>query len=429
MQLNENIEAIIGDPKKAIKRLAYPTILSMLLMFANNLIDSMWVAGLGSGPLAALGFMSPLFLVIMGFGVGIGAGSNSLISRYIGAERYDDSNNAAMHSIILGIIISIILMILGILFLKDMLLLFGAGSVLDYAMDYGFIIFISSSIILFPAIVSSLFRAEGDIKRATWPLVLNAVINLIIDPIFIYYFNWGIKGAAKNYHRKFEIYKDILWVGLPASCEEVIYSIVGICFNFLIMMTAGTMEVAIFTVVWRFVSIAFLPCMGIGISTITVSGVAYGARNIQNFRITLNYSTLLSLIITALICAIFFIFAYPISHAFNFISGNPEMIARTAEVLRIMVFYNLFVPFGATAVYVYQGVGSGFKSLVLTLLREIILSVGLAYVFAIVFNWGIFGVYFGAIVGMILGCFIGFICIVIYEEKFKKEVESSNDSA
>ena len=113
----------------------------------------------------------------------------------------------------------------------------------------------------------------------------------------------------------------------------------------------------------------------------------------------------------------------------HFISGNHEMIARTAEVLRIMVFYNLFVPFGATAAYVYQGVGSGFKSLVLTLLREIILSVGLAYVFAIVFNWGIFGVYFGAIVGMILGCFIGFICIVIYEEKFKKEVESSNDGA
>ena len=454
MQLNENIEAIIGDPKKAIRRLAYPTILSMLLMYLNNLIDSMWVAGLGAGPLAALGFMSPLFLVIMGFGVGIGAGSNSLISRYIGSERYDDSNNAAMHSMILGIIVSILLMVIGVLFLKDMLLLFGAESVIDYAMDYGTIIFLSSSIILFPAIVSSLYRAEGDIKRATWPLVLNAVINLIIDPIFIYYFNWGIKGAAlatvlsslanllvmlywylikkdtflklnfNNYRRNFQIYKDILWVGLPASCEEVIYSIVGICFNYLIMMTAGTTEVAIFTVLWRFVSIAFLPCMGIGISTVTVSGVAYGARNIQNFRISLNYSTLLSLIITAIVCAIFFVFAYPISHAFNFISGNPAMITRTAEVLRIMVFYNLFVSFGATAVYVYQAVGSGFKSMSLTLLREIILSVGLAYLFAIVFRWRIFGIYSGAIVGMILGCFIGFICIVIFEEKFRKEVES-----
>jgi putative MATE family efflux protein len=455
MQLNENIEAIIGDPKKAIKRLAYPTILSMLLMFANNLIDSMWVAGLGSGPLAALGFMSPLFLVIMGFGVGIGAGSNSLISRYIGAERYDDSNNAAMHSIILGIIISIILMILGILFLKDMLLLFGAGSVLDYAMDYGFIIFISSSIILFPAIVSSLFRAEGDIKRATWPLVLNAVINLIIDPIFIYYFNWGIKGAAlatvlsslanlllmlywylikrdtflklsfKNYHRKLEIYKDILWVGLPASCEEVIYSIVAICFNYLIFITAGTMEVAIFTVVWRFVSIGFLPCIAIGVATITVSGIAYGARNYENFKTTINYSTFISFLITLIICAIFFVFAYPISEGFNFINGNPQMISRTAEVLRIMVFYNLFIPFGATAAYVYQGVGSGFKSLALTILRELILSVFFAYIFAIPLKMGIFGVYLGAIIGMVLGSFIGFVCIKLYERSFKKECEKT----
>lgn len=454
MQLNENIESIIGDPKKAINRLAYPTILSMLLMFANNLIDSMWVGGLGSEPLAALGFMSPLYLVIIGFGVGIGAGANSLISRYIGAERFEDSNNAAMHSIIIGMIVSIAIMLIGIFFLKDLLILFGAGSVIDYAMDYGMIIFLSSMVILFPAIISSLFRAEGDVKRATWPLVLNAILNMILDPILIYYFNWGIRGAAiatvlstlanllmmlywylvkmdtflnldiDYYHRDLEIYEEILLVSLPASCEEVIYSIVGISFNYLIMLTAGTMEVAIFTVVWRFVSIAFLPCIAIGVSTITVSGVAYGAKNIQNFRITLNYSTLISLIITAIICAVFFIFAYPISESFNLISGNAEMIARTAEVLRIMVFYNLFIPFGATAVYVYQGVGSGFKSLATTLLREIILSVGLAYLFGLTFKMGIFGVYLGAIVGMILGCFIGFICIVIFEEKFKKECEN-----
>lgn len=454
MKLNENIEAIIGDPKKAINRLAYPTILSMFLMYANNLIDSMWVGGLGSRPLAALGFMSPLYLVIIGLGVGIGAGANSLISRYIGAKRYEESHNAAMHSIILGIIISIILMLIGIFFLRDLLILFGASSVISFAMDYGLIIFISSGFILFPAIISSLFRAEGDIKRAAWPLVLNAVLNLILDPILIYYFNLGIKGAAiatvlsvlanllimlywylikkdtflklrfKYYHRKLEIYKEILLVSLPASCEEVIYAIVGICFNYLIILTAGTMEVAVFTVVWRFVSIAFLPCIAIGVSTITVSGVAYGAKNIENFRITLNYSTLISLIITALICAIFFIFAYPISNAFNFISGNPEMITRTAEVLRFMVFYNLFIPFGATAVYIYQGVGSGFKSLALTLLREIILSVGLAYLFAIPLKMGLFGVYLGAIVGMVLGCFIGFISILIYEKKFRKECES-----
>ena len=286
METNENIESIIGDPKKAINRLAYPTILSMLLMFANNLIDSMWVSGLGSGPLAALGFMSPLYLVIIGFGVGIGAGANSLISRLIGAKQYEESNNAAIHSIIIASVVSILILLIGVFFLKDLLILFGASEVIDYAMDYGMIIFLTSYIILFPAVVSSLFRAEGDIRRATVPLVFNAILNMIMDPIFIYYFNWGIKGAAiatvlstfvnlammlywylikrdtfiklslKYYHRKLEIYKEILLVSLPASIEEVIYSIVAICFNYLIFITAGTMEVAIFTVVWRFVSIA-----------------------------------------------------------------------------------------------------------------------------------------------------------------------------
>lgn len=451
MEINKNIESIIGDPKKAINRLAYPTILSMLLMYANNLIDSMWVGGLGAEPLAALGFMSPLYLVIIGFGVGIGAGANSLISRYIGAKNYDDSNNAAMHAIVIGIIVSIMILLIGMLFLKNLLILFGAGSVISYAMDYGMIIFSSSAVILFPAVISSLFRAEGDISRATWPLVLNAILNMILDPIFIYYLNLGVKGAAiatvlsalanlllmlywylikkdtfiklslKYYHRKLEIHKEILLVSLPASCEEVIYSIVGICFNYLIIMTAGTMEVAIFTVVWRFVSIAFLPCIAIGVSTITVSGVAYGAKNYENFKTTINYSTFISFMITLIICTIFFVFAYPISEAFNFISGNAEMITRTAEVLRIMVFYNLFIPFGGTAVYVYQGIGSGFKSLILTILRELILSVFFAYLLAVPFKMGIFGVYLGAIIGMALGCFIGFASITLYERKFKKK--------
>ena len=385
--------------------------------------------------------------------MGIGAGANSAISRLIGAKRYEESNNAALHSIVLALLVSLIIFIVGIFFLKDLLLLFGAVDVIGYAMDYGTIIFLFCYVILFPAVISSLFRAEGDIKRATVPLIYNAILNLILDPILIYYFNWGIRGAAiatvlstlvnllamlywylikrdtfldlslKHYHRKFELYKEILLVSIPASIEELIYSIVAISLNYLIMLTAGTIEVAIFTAVWRFVSIGFLPCIAIGVSTITVSGIAYGAKNFENFKTTINYSTFVSFIITLIICIVFFVFAYPISEYFNFISGDLHMIRRTAEVLRIMVFYNLFIPFGATAAYVYQGVGLGFKSLALTILRELILSVLFAYLLGIVFKMGVFGVYLGAIIGMILGCFIGFACIKIYQGKFKKECE------
>ena len=111
MQTNENIESIIGSPRKAINKLAFPTIFSMLLMFVNNLIDSFWVAGINADALAALGFISPLYLVIIGLGSGVGAGANSLISRYVGADRIEDANNAVIHSIILTVIVSAIVLI------------------------------------------------------------------------------------------------------------------------------------------------------------------------------------------------------------------------------------------------------------------------------------------------------------------------------
>jgi Na+-driven multidrug efflux pump len=206
--------------------------------------------------------------------------------------------------------------------------------------------------------------------------------------------------------------------------EEVIFALVAIILNFLIIVTAGVGEVASFTIAWRFISIAFLPCMAIGIATITVSGVAYGARNWRNFNETIKYSTLLGLAITVGICAVFFIFAYPLCGAFNFQANDLNLVNRSAEILRLLVFYNVLIPFGATAAYTYQGVGSGFKSLGLTVFRELILSMALAYVMGIVLDMGVFGVYWGAIVGMNIGSLIGFVFIWIFNLNFRHEVAS-----
>jgi len=128
MQTNDNIDLITGNPRKAINKLAFPTIFSMLLMFVNNLIDSFWVSGINADALAALGFIAPLYLVIIGLGNGVGAGANSLISRYVGAQRIDDANNAVIHSIILTLIVSVIVLIIGIFFLDDLIILLGASS-------------------------------------------------------------------------------------------------------------------------------------------------------------------------------------------------------------------------------------------------------------------------------------------------------------
>ena len=132
---------ITGDPKKAINKLSLPIIASMFLIFANSIIDSIWVAGLGAEPLAALGYTTPLFLIMVGFGNGLGAGGNSVISRYIGAEDKRSANNAAIHNLILSAVASIIITILFTVFLKPLLIMMGATSVIDYAMEYGLIIF------------------------------------------------------------------------------------------------------------------------------------------------------------------------------------------------------------------------------------------------------------------------------------------------
>ena len=454
MQANDNIESITGNPRKAINRLAFPTILSMLLMFLNNLIDSFWVAGINADALAALGFISPLYLVMIGLGNGIGAGANSLISRYVGASRFDDANNAVIHSIILMIIVSIIVLIVGIFFLDDLIILLGAKSVSSYCLSYGSIIFLLTIVFLAPNVTASIFRAEGNVARATNPVIFTAVLNMIIDPILIFGLNLGIFGAGlatviaslvgwiwmlywiyvkkdtffkfklSYYKRKLEIYKEILVVSLPAGTEEIIFAIVAILFNYMIITTAGVGEVASFTIAWRFICIAFLPCMAIGIATITVSGVAYGARNWPNFNETIKYSTLLSLAITLLICLAFFVFAYPICEIFNFQAGNMALVDRSAEILQLLVFYNCLISFGATAAYTYQGVGSGFKSLALTILRELILSMAFAYVMGITMGMGVFGVYLGAIIGMNIGSLIGFAFIWIFNMKFKQKIYS-----
>jgi putative MATE family efflux protein len=306
-------------------------------------------------------------------------------------------------------------------------------------------------VFLAPNVTSNIFRAEGDVARATKPLILTAILNMIFDPIMIYFLNLGIFGAGlatvissfvgflwmiywihvkkdtffkfkfKYYRHELRIYKEILVVSLPASMEEIIFALVAIILNYLLIITAGVNEVASFTIAWRFISIAFLPCMAIGLATITVSGVAYGAKNWHNFNETIKYSTILSLAITLVICAAFFVFAYPICELFNFQANDLALVDRSAEILRLLVFYNCMIPFGATAAYTYQGVGSGFKSLALTVLRELVLSMSFAYLMGIVLNMGEFGVYLGTIIGMNIGSFIGFAFIWIFNLKFKSK--------
>jgi putative MATE family efflux protein len=193
---NENIEILRGDPKKALIKLAIPMVFALLLISFNNIIDRIWVAGLGTDVLAAIGFVSPLFMIIIGIGNGLGAGSNSSISRFIGSKQKDNAENSALHSLLIVTIVSILIPLVVLPFFDDIIVYMGAASVMNYARDYGIPIILGSFAFLFNLLFSCQLRAEGDMKKATFVMASVEVLNMILDPIFIYILNLGIRGAA-----------------------------------------------------------------------------------------------------------------------------------------------------------------------------------------------------------------------------------------
>ena len=447
MEKNENVEMITGDPKKAINKLAFPIIASMFLIFANNIIDSIWVAGLGPDPLAALGYVTPLFLIMVGFGNGLGAGGNSLISRYIGAEDKSSANNAAIHNLILSLIVSVIITILFLAFMKPLLMLMGASSVIDYATEYGFIIFAWTIGLLMPPIVGGAFRAEGDIKRATVPIALAAIINMILDPIFIYTLNMGIAGAAwatalgpfislllmlywifvkkdtylsynrKDFHNDLTMYKDILVVGIPASLEQLVLSVLTIFVNFMLTMVSGPVAVAVYTAGWRIINIGMLPAIGVGTAAISVAGVAFGAKKYENLRVVARYAVKVALIASIIVCVILMVFSNQIAFIFSYSESSSKLAPMIAGFLQIMSLFILYVPFGASAGNVFQGVGKGTISFFLTTFREFILVLIFAYLLGFTFNMGEFGIYCGMLLGGGIGSLICYACIELYINK------------
>lgn len=437
---NENSDLILmkTQPKKAINKFAIPMIISMLIMMLNNMIDSIWVAGLGSGQLAAVGFVTPLFLIISGLGNGIGTGANSLISRYVGKGDKNVINNASIHSIILTVVFSLIITILLLFFLENILILFGAKEVLSYSLIYGSIIILGIFFQYVAIILSAILRSEGAFKRAMYPMIMTAIVNFIIDPIFIYTLNLNIAGAAlatviatslsivpmsywlfikkdtfiqltfRGFKNKLCIYKDILSVGLPASLEQIILAIVSIVVNSLLVFTDGTMAVATYTVVWRLISVGIAPATGISVSTVTVGGVAYGAKNFENLTVTKNHSIKLGFIISVAIVFLFIAFSGVIAKLFVYSNYDSSFYSQLIIAIQILSFYILTVPFGSTASNLFQAMGKGINALFITFIRELLIGIVLAIILGIFLDFNSVGIYGGIVIGGIIGSLIGY---------------------
>ncbi len=447
---NDNIEIIKGDPKKAILKLSIPMMLSMFLIMLYNIVDSIWVAGLGPDSLAAIGFITPLFIILVGLGNGIGAGANSLIARFIGADNYKQANNAGLHALLLGIVISIIFTLLVIVFIKPILLFMGAGNTIKYAMDYSYILFSFLIVFVYLGVASAIFRSEGDMKRATISIAATSVLNIILDPLFIYILKLGISGAAwatvisalisslimtywiwgkndlyldltpKNFSYSSNLIKENLEVAIPSTLEGIIFSALTMAINALLVSISGTNAVAVYTASMRIVQLANIPLMGIGTAVLTIAGVAYGARNPQNLKTAHSYSMKLSFLFAIILGTIMVILSNQIASIFSYTAASSHLAPEIASALSILSLFVLAITPGIMASMVFQGIGKGVYSLIITLLRSLLLETIFAYIFGIVLGWGVKGIYTGVIVGVFLGGIVGYIWAKIFIRRFEK---------
>jgi len=445
------VDLIKTDPKKAILKLFPTMMLFMVLMMGYMLIDTIWIAGLGYDAIAASGFVSPIYMIMIGVGMGLGTGAISLISRSIGEENRSKANNVALHSILISTIISIALTIVFVVFLKDILILIGAKSVLTPAMEYGLVIFIGTFPFIINLLLSSILRAEGDAKNPTYAMIAVAVINIVLDPVFIYSFNMGIAGAAvvtvlgsvaancymlywilvkknsyisfniKDFKFNLSIIKEILNVSLPISLEEMMLSFSTLLMNTMLVIAGGSMAVAVYTATWKIFSLSLLPAMSIESAVLTVAGVAIGAKNFKNLEISSNYGIKIGVVLGGILAVLSFVFAPQLAYLFSYSFSDPALVNGVVELIRILAVVTIAVPFGMVSTAIFQGAGKGVTSFMLNFTRDIFFVLISAYILGFILGLGTIGIYFGIAIGFIVGSIVNYICYRIYLSKLKEE--------
>ena len=323
--------------------------------------------------------------------------------------------------------------------MKHILIIIGAKEALDYALDYSYVIFSFLTLIIYLSVASAIFRSEGDMKRSTIAIAITSILNIILDPIFIYEFNMGISGAAwstvisvfiscciisywiwgkrnlyldlsyKNFNFNPKIIIDILNVSLPTTLEFIIFSGLIFFINSFLAVLGGHIAVAVYTAAMRIIQLSNIPLIAIGTSVLTISGVSYGASNPEKLKTTLSYGLKLSYIFTIITIIIIFLFSSNIAYIFTYTSASASLAAKISASLKILCLFIVTIPLGYISCMLFQGVGKGINSLFINLLRAFILETLFAYIFGFILKWGILGIYSGIIIGCLIGGVIGLI--------------------
>ena len=429
---SNSVDLMLYNPKKALIKMSIPLIISLLITSFYNLIDAAWVSGLGADALAGVGFFTPVFMILVGFGNGLGSGAAFAISKYLGEDNKSKADNASVHSIILDIVVSLILTLILLLLLNPILNAMGAGQTIAYASDYGVIILLGSVFIIFSNALYGIFRGEGDTTRPMYAMIASAILNMILDPIFIYNLNLGVKGAAiatiissifvilillywfyvkrdtflrpnfDNFDFKRGISIDIVKVGIPASIQLLNNAFFAAVFSALLAYVGSTDSVAVYSTGWRIVTIGTTPLLAIGTALISVIAANYGAKKYKNIQIAHRYAMKVSIIIAVIVMILTNVFAGDIASVFASSGSSVRIAPELTAFLSWIVIYYPTMAVGVASTYVFQGIGKGLTAMFQTIMRETGFTIFFAVLLGVILGYGVWGAWMGIVLGEVV---------------------------
>ena len=424
---NKKLELLGNAPiPKALLAMGIPTMIGMLINALYNLVDAYFVGGLGESQMAAISVVYPLGQVVVGLGLLFGNGAASYISRLLGQRNREQANRVASTALYSSLVVGTIMIVLSIIFLEPILKLLGATeSILPYAATYAGIYIISCIFNVFNVTMNNIVTSEGAAKTTMCALLLGAVLNIGLDPLFIYTFHLDIATAISQivstmvyllyiFRRKSafqfkikdctfskEVLSEIFKIGISTLVFQLLTSISISLIN----NAAGNYSdaaIAGMGVVTRLISMGSLTVFGFIKGFQPIAGYSYGAKKFDRLRTAIKTSVLWSTIFCVIVGLLFSLFSATIVSQFT--TGNVEMIKIGASSLRINGI--TFMLFGFYTVYssLFLALGKGKEGFILGACRQGICFIPVILILP--FVWGLNGILYAQPIADVLSALI-----------------------
>lgn len=439
------------DIPSLLKKLSIPATIGMLVNALYNLVDTIFIGqGVGADAIGGLAIAFPIQMVIMSIAFMVGIGAASAISRSLGEKEEEKANSLAGNAYLLSIILSGIFVLIGLFQTDALLYLFGAtDTLLGYARDYIQIIFIGSIPFAFVMTSNNIIRSEGNAKESMIIMVIGTGLNIILDPIFIFIFHMGIRGAAlatiisqfvsflyvlhylrsgKSHlkvkfhhlmpHVKMQI--EILKIGLPAFVRQIGGSFLAIFLNNALGTYGGDVAISAFGIVNRLIMFIFMPMFGVVQGLQPIAGYNYGARRYKQIRQVVIISVKTLGIYATVGWFILFITGPKVGIIFT---QDRVVIEAVATQLKYVTLMLPIIGIQIISSTVFQAFGKAGPALLLSLLRQIILLIPMLVIFPGWLGLGLIGVYIAFPISDLLSTVVGGLLLLKEMTTLKQELQ------